>query len=254
MPRRNIKLTIQYDGSRYSGWQYQPDRPTVQAHVSDAVIQLCGKKVQINGASRTDAGVSALCQVANIKIDTAVPTVNMAKALTEILPVDISVTDAADIKNLKWNAINSPSVKIYRYSIYTGPTRPVLDIRHCWYFPKALDVEAMDRAAKKLIGEKDFKSFATASDKRISSVRTVKGCDVTGEGDWVFVEISANGFLYNMVRNIVGTLLEVGRGRWTPECIEDILAAKDRQAAGPLAPAAGLCLMNIDYECFRNES
>ncbi len=248
MPRRNIKFTIQYDGSAYYGWQIQPDVPTVGGHVADAIEKLCGKRVRVNGASRTDAGVSALCQVANIKIDTPVPTENMAKALTEMLPDDIAVVKAVEVKDRKWNAINSPSVKLYRYTINTAKAPPVMEIRHCWHFPKVLDVEAMDKAAGLLVGMKDFKSFATASDTRISSVRTIKSCCVTVEGERVYVEVSADGFLYNMVRNIVGTLVEIGRGRWTYEVIEGILEAKDRTAAGPIAPAAGLCLMRIDYE------
>ncbi|HEG42503.1 MAG TPA: tRNA pseudouridine(38-40) synthase TruA [Phycisphaerales bacterium] len=248
MPRRNIKLTIQYDGSAYHGWQVQPDVATVEAHISGAIEKLFGKEVCVNGASRTDAGVSALCQVVSIKVDTPVPTENMAKALTGMLPDDIAVVEAVEVENDKWNAISSPSVKLYRYTINTAKTPPVLDIRHCWHFPKALDVEAMSKAAALLVGEKDFKSFATASDERKSSVRTVKSCCVTADGEHVYVEVSANGFLYNMVRNIVGTLVEIGRGRWGYEVIEEILEAKDRSAAGPIAPAAGLCLMSIEYE------
>ena len=248
MPRRNIKFTIQYDGSAYHGWQFQPDVVTVQSHVSDAIEKLFGKKVFLSGASRTDAGVSALCQVVGMKVDTPVPTENMAKALTDMLPDDIAVVEAVEVKDGKWNAISSPSVKLYRYTINTAKTPPVLEIRHCWHFPKALDIEAMDKAASMLVGMNDFKSFATASDARISSVRTIKSCSVSVEGERVYVEVSADGFLYNMVRNIVGTLVEIGRGRWPYEVIKDILEAKDRSAAGPIAPAAGLCLMRIDYE------
>jgi len=246
MAVRNIKLTIHYDGSSYHGWQGQPDRPTIQEEVTGAIARLTGKRVIVNGASRTDAGVSALGQVANIKIDTPIPTENFAKALTEILPDDIAVAEAAEVPD-EFDAISSAKSKLYRYTIYTGPTPPVLQIRHCWHLPVKLDVGDMDKAANLLVGTKDFKSFASAADRRQSSVRTITDCHVKADGEWIYIDVEANGFLYNMVRNIVGTVVGVGRGRWKPEKMTEILEAKDRTAAGPIAPAAGLCLMRIDY-------
>ena len=211
-----------------------------------AIERLTGRQVIVNGASRTDAGVSAVGQVANIKIDTPIPTKNIAKALTEILPDDITVAEAADVDD-DFDAIVSVKSKLYRYTIYTGPIRPVLQIRHCWHIPAKLDASDMDKAAKLFIGTKDFKSFASAADTRQSSVRTITNCLVKADGEWIYIDVEADGFLYNMVRNIVGTVVEVGRGRWSPEKITEILEAKDRTAAGPIAPAAGLCLMRIDY-------
>jgi len=246
MAVRNIKLTIHYDGSNYHGWQAQPDHPTIQSKLTSSIEKLTGKKVIVNGASRTDAGVSALGQVANIKIDTPIPTENLAKALTEILPDDIAVAEAADVPD-EFDAISSVKGKLYRYTIYTGPVRPVLDVRHCWHIPTKLDTADMDKAAKLIIGTKDFKSFASAADRRQSSVRTITRCDVKADGERIYIDVEANGFLYNMVRNIVGTLVEIGRGRWKPEKITEILEAKDRTAAGPIAPAVGLCLIRIDY-------
>jgi tRNA pseudouridine38-40 synthase len=246
MAARNIKLTIHYDGSGYHGWQAQPDRPTIQGEVTGAIARLTGKQVIVTGASRTDAGVSALGQVANIKIDTPIPTENLAKALTEILPDDIAVAEAADVPD-DFDAISSAKSKLYRYTIYTSPVRPVLYIRHCWHIPAKLDVVSMDKAAKLLVGTKDFKSFASAADTRQSSVRTITNCLVKADGEWIYIDVEADGFLYNMVRNIVGTVVEIGCGRWGPEKITEILGAKDRTAAGPIAPAAGLCLMRIDY-------
>jgi len=246
MAVRNIKLTIHYDGSGYHGWQAQPDRPTVQAELTGAIARLTGKQVIVNGASRTDAGVSALGQIANIKIDTPIPTKNIAKALTEILPDDIAIAEAVDVPE-DFDAISSVKSKLYRYTIYTGPTPPVLQIRHCWHLPAKLDMADMDKAAKLLIGTKDFKSFASAADRRQSSVRTITRCEVKAESEWIYIDVEADGFLYNMVRNIVGTLVEIGRGRWSPEKMTDILHAKDRTTAGPIAPAAGLCLIRIDY-------
>jgi tRNA pseudouridine38-40 synthase len=246
MAVRNIKLIICYDGSRYHGWQAQPDAQTIQAEVVRAIERLCSQTVHVNGASRTDAGVSALGQVANVRIDTPIPTANLAKALTEILPEDIAIAEAVDVPD-EFDAITSTKKKLYRYTIYTGSTRPVLQIRHCWHRFGGPDVIAMEKAAKLLVGKKDFKSFASAADNRQSSVRTIINCEVKTDGEWVYIDVEADGFLYNMVRNIVGMLVEIGRGRWKPEKTTEILEAKDRAAAGPIAPAAGLCLMRIDY-------
>ena len=246
MAVRNIKLTIAYDGSEYHGWQIQPGKRTIQASLTQAIQNLIGSEVRVFGASRTDAGVSALGQVALVQIDSAIPVENLAKAITHRLPSDIAVTEAVEVPQ-GFDVIGAVKNKLYRYTIFTGPLRPVLQIRHCWHLHAELDVAAMNEAAKVFIGEKDFKSFAAAADKRETSVRTIFRCDVTREGDFVYVDIEGDGFLYNMVRNIVGTLVEVGLGRWNPEKISQVLEAKNRTAAGPIAPAAGLCLMWIKY-------
>jgi len=243
---RNIKLTIQYDGSGYHGWQIQPGMATVQGEVAEAIKKLLGSDVTVNGASRTDSGVSALGQVANIRIDSPIPIENLAKAITQKLPDQIAVTEAVDAPD-EFDAISCTKSKLYRYTIHTGKTRPVLRIRHCWHRPGELNIEEMQKAGEKLLGRKDFKSFACAADNRQSSIRTISRCSVTGDGDWIYFDVAADGFLYNMVRNIVGTLVEAGRGRWKAEKIDEILAAKDRRAAGPIAPAGGLCLMWIKY-------
>ena len=157
-----------------------------------------------------------------------------------------------DIKNVyeaddKFDVIGGAKSKLYRYTIYTGLTRPVLDIRHCWHIPAELNVEAMNKAARFLVGEYDFKSFASAKDNRDSSVRTIFRCEVTAKDDWIYVETEGDGFLYNMVRNIVGSLVEVGVGRWQADKMKEVLEAKDRTAAGPIAPPQGLCLLKIEY-------
>jgi tRNA pseudouridine38-40 synthase len=246
MAERNIKLVIHYDGSDYSGWQIQPGQDTIQGKIQDALLKLTEQTVLVNGSSRTDAGVHALGQVANIRIDSPVPTENFAKALNNLLPDDIVVAEATEVP-ADFDAISSTQSKWYRYSIYTAAIRPVMHIRHCWHRPGTLDIEAIQQAAARLVGTKDFKSFASAADQRQSSVRTILKCQVCAENPWIYIDVQADGFLYNMVRNIVGTLVEVGRGRWQPEDIDAILAAKDRAAAGPIAPASGLCLMRIDY-------
>jgi tRNA pseudouridine38-40 synthase len=246
MAARNIKLTISYDGLNYSGWQHQPGKRTIQGELERSLGELTGVFIKVNGASRTDAGVSALGQVANFLIDSPIPTENFVKALNHRLPQDIVVTEAVEVDQT-FDASASAKNKLYRYTIFTGKKRNVLKTRNCWHRPAALDITAMDAAAKMLIGKKDFKSFASAADKRDSSIRTVMQCQVTQEDKWVYIDIEADRFLYNMVRNIVGTLVEIGRGKWKPEKINEILEAKNRTAAGPLAPPEGLCLMWIKY-------
>ncbi|MDD5064593.1 MAG: tRNA pseudouridine(38-40) synthase TruA [Phycisphaerae bacterium] len=246
MAPRNIKLTLSYDGLNYSGWQNQPGKNTIQGLLQQSLGDLTGTFIKINGCSRTDAGVSALGQVANFLIDSPIPTGNFVNALNHRLPRDIVVTEAVEVDK-DFDASGSAKCKLYRYTIFTGKNRNVLKTRNCWHRPNPLDIAAMDAAAKMLLGTKDFKSFASAADKRDNSVRTVMRCEVAQEDKWVYIDIEADRFLYNMVRNIVGTLVEVGRGKWKPEKITEILDAKDRKAAGPLAPASGLCLMWIKY-------
>jgi tRNA pseudouridine38-40 synthase len=263
MALRNVKLTIAYDGSDYHGWQIQPGATTIQGVLMEALRSLLGPRARICGASRTDAGVSALGQVGLIQIDSPIPTENLAKAITDRLPENMAIVRAEDVP-MGFDVIGDVKSKLYRYTIHSGPIRPVLHMRHCWHIPAALDVNAMSQAASMLVGRKDFKSFAAAADHREDSVRTVLRCDVTdapaddGQGSqtrgiafgvprWVHVDAEGDGFLYNMVRNIVGTLVEVGVGRWKPEKISEILEARDRKAAGPIAPPNGLCLMWIKY-------
>jgi tRNA pseudouridine38-40 synthase len=278
MPLRNIRLTIAYDGFDYSGWQIQPGKRTVQGEIVEAVSNLFGKRTYVHGASRTDAGVSALGQVGLFETDSPIPTENLAKAITDKLPADIAVLEAVD-EAWGFDLMSSVTSKLYRYTIFTGRVRPVLQIRHCWHLPAKLDTDAMSRAAKLLVGKKDFKSFASAADKRQSSVRTIFRCDASSscvvrdasceektqksvtdvtetqyairntqyEHDWIYIDVEGDGFLYNMVRNIVGTLVDIGCGRWEPGKITEILEAKNRTAAGRLAPPQGLCLMWIKY-------
>ncbi len=273
MQRRKIKLTVQYDGFDYRGWQIQPGKRTIQGELSHAVSELVGHKITVHAASRTDAGVSALGQSAVFEIISPIPTENFKDAINDRLPPDIVVT-SAEPASKDFDVMGDVTSKLYRYTIYTGKPRPVFDIRHCWHIPKRLDVAAMDRAASLLVGTHDFKSFAAAKDKRDSTIRTIFSCSVITSPaipvkagiqtsceqptsdttqyairntQYVYIDIEGNAFLYNMVRNIVGTLVEVGLGRMNPEKITEILAAKDRTAAGPIAPPQGLCLIWVKY-------
>ena len=243
---RNIKLTIIYDGSEYHGWQIQPGLRTIQGTLTEAIQELIGGEVRVFGTSRTDAGVSALGQVALVQIESSIPVENLAKVITHRLPPEIAVAEAVEVPQ-GFDLIGQVKSKLYRYTIFTGQLRPVLQIRHCWHLPAKLDIDAMAQAAAMLVGKKDFKSFAAAADRRQTSVRTVFRCDIDRNDDWVYIDVEGDSFLYNMVRNIVGTLVEVGSGRLEPEKIKEILEAKDRTAAGPIAPAGGLCLMHIKY-------
>jgi tRNA pseudouridine38-40 synthase len=250
MVLRNVKLTLAYDGTDYHGWQIQPGVTTVQGVLTETLKGLFGPDIRVCGASRTDAGVHALGQVGLIQIDSPIPTENLVRVISDRLPDDIVVTSVEEVR-MGFDVIGEVTSKQYRYSICCSPVRPVLHRRYCWHLPSKLEAAPMDAAAKLLVGKKDFKSFASAADSRDDSVRTVFRCDVTerteGEDQWVYVEVEGDGFLYNMVRNIVGSLIEVGIGRWTPDRVGKALAARDRRAAGPIAPPNGLCLMWIRY-------
>lgn len=266
MTPRKILLTIQYDGADYHGWAIQPDKATVQEQLCNAVSNLIGRKIFVHGASRTDAQVSALGQKGLFEvINCPIPTENFAKAINDRLPENIVITEAIEAPP-KFDLIGAVKNKLYRYTIYTGRARPVLDVRHCWHIPAKLDIEAMNKAAAFLVGRHDFKSFANAKDTREDSVRTIFKCNVADSSviasqaeihnshypenrtqDWIYIDVEGDGFLYNMVRNIVGSLVEVGIGRWQPDKMKNVLQAKDRTAAGPIAPPQGLCLMWIKY-------
>ncbi len=246
MTIRNIKLTVVYDGSEYHGWQIQPGFRTIQGTLTEVIRELVDQEVRVFGASRTDAGVSALGQVALVQIDSSIPVENLARVITHRLPPEIAVAEAVEVPQ-GFDLMGEVKSKLYRYTIFTGQLRPVLQIKHCWHLPAKLDIDAMAQAAAMLVGKKDFKSFAAAADRRQTSVRTIFRCDVNRNDDWVYIDVEGDSFLYNMVRNIVGTLVEVGSGRRKPEKINEILEAKDRTAAGPIAPAAGLCLTWIKY-------
>ncbi len=243
---KNIKLTISYDGSAYHGWAKQKDAVSVQQVIEQALKRLFDQEVHICGTSRTDAGVHALGQVANMVIDTPIPVENMKKAINPLLPDDIGIVEASR-QPLKFDPIGAAKAKHYRYTIYTGSEKPVFDFRTLWHYPYRLNIEDMSAAAEKMVGTKDFKSFASAKDYRTESVRTITRCELSKKDDIVTIDIEGNRFMYNMVRNMVGTLVEVGRGRWKPQKIDQIIEARDRRQAGLLAPPNGLCLMKVFY-------
>lgn len=247
---RNIRLTIEYDGTRFSGWQTQSGLErlrTVQEEIEKSAAKLFGKKVRLSGAGRTDSGVHAEAQVANFKIDSTLPLNNIKRGLNSYLPGDIAIISAEDTP-LKFHSRFDAKEKLYRYMIINRKIRSPLLRRYAALCSYGLDIGAMKKAASYLIGKKDFKSFQAADKKDRHSIRRVKRLDIVKRGAYIIeIYIQANGFLYNMVRNIAGTLIDVGRGRIRPEAIKDILSKRHRPAAGQTAPAKGLCLMKVFY-------
>ena len=244
---RNIKLTIAYDGSAYHGWQIQTaDLATVQAVLKDVIQHVVRHPVDLKGTSRTDAGVHADGQVANFSTDCEIPVDRLRLAINSRCPRDIYISQAEEVP-VDFHASFTARSKLYRYRVYNGSDKPVHLINKVYHYWRELDVEKMAQAAAMLVGRHDFAGFASASDRRGSSERTLLRCDVYRQGPEVIFEIEGDGFLYNMVRNIVGTLLEIGRGHWPIERIEQILASRDRQQAGPTVPGAGLTLMWVKY-------
>lgn len=247
---RKIKLVIAYDGTDYHGWQIQPGLRTVQGTLCEAATALLRCPTHIQGASRTDAGVHARGQAGLIVTTHPIPADNLHLALNDYLPQDIVVLHAEAVEP-DFDIMGDVTRKAYRYTICTGRLRPVRRIRFCWHCPAALAVEAMQAAAQHLLGYRDFRSFTTDLEAGQNTVRTVFRCDVTrgvdGDPDTVAIDIEANGFLRHMARIMAGTLIDIGRGHWPAGHMAEILAARNRTAAGHLAPPAGLCLEWIRF-------
>ncbi|MBX3415184.1 MAG: tRNA pseudouridine(38-40) synthase TruA [Pirellulales bacterium] len=247
---RSFKLTIAYDGTAYQGWQSQPDRPTIQGSLERAFAKITGEEVRITGSGRTDAGVHALGQVASLESATHLAPDVLQRALNHELPADIVVV-RLDEAAPGFHAIRDCTGKRYRYVLHDGPVPDLFRRLYCWHYRQRLDDAAMHRAAQGLHGTHDFRSFESQWPNRTTSVRTIREIAVVRQpaenGDYLYVEVEADGFLYNMVRSIVGTLVEVGRGAQSEAWPAEVVAAMDRSAAGRTAPAQGLFLMRVDY-------
>lgn len=245
---RNLMLVVAYNGMNYHGWQRQAEGiDTVQLRMEDALRHVLRHPLTIQGCSRTDAGVHAQGQVVSVKTsNTAIPVEGLRRALNSRLPADIAVRSVRDVP-LAFNASGSACGKTYSYRIYTGPIRPVGLAGQVYNYGRRLDAEKMKLAATRLVGKHDFAAFASAGEERENTVRTIFSCTATDSGDEIEILVSGNGFLYNMVRNIAGTLVEVGRGHWPAERMDEILAGCDRTQAGPTAPPDGLTLMCVHY-------
>jgi len=271
---RNIRLTLAYDGTEYCGWQVQSNGPTVQAKLEKAIEKLTGKHSAVYSAGRTDSGVHALGQVANFHTKATIPAENFRPALQSCLRNDIVILDSREVA-AEFHATFWAKKKRYRYVIDNTPVSLPFLSRYSWQLRRRLDDRAMQEAASTLLGTHDFRSFETEWPNKATSVRTVMELEVTRRPLWqlwlpgsipppvegvrsmgtidprdaslICVEITADGFLYNMVRSIVGTLVNVGRGKWTAADVAAILAAQKRSNAGSTAPACGLFLVDVDY-------
>ncbi|HSD94213.1 MAG TPA: tRNA pseudouridine(38-40) synthase TruA [Syntrophales bacterium] len=245
---RNIKLIIEYDGAAYNGWQRQADVLTIQQVMEDTLSRIVNDKVVLIASSRTDTGVHALNQVANFRTSTKLPLRNLHLGANSLLPPDIVVKEMSEVP-WEFHSQYHARGKIYHYRIYNNPVRAALARGICWFVHRPLDLEAMSRAARHFLGTHDFNAFCAAQCDVEDRVRTVRdvGFD-REEGGMIVFRIEADGFLRHMVRNIVGTLVDIGKGRIPEDDILRILEARDRRLAGQSAPARGLCLMEVKYE------
>ena len=251
---RNIKLIIEYDGTNYSGWQIQKNHPstklkagkrTIQGVLEEALAKILQDKVKVIASGRTDAGVHAKNQVANFKTKSRLSLRDLKNALNANLPDDIVIKKVEKVP-LEFHSRFSAKSKIYRYQISRG----FVSCFERFYFTRVrykLDVDLMRREAKVLIGRHNFKSFQGSGRKAKNTIRTIKDIKIKEKGRYIFIDIEADGFLYNMVRNIVGTLIEIGRGRFLEGSMKRILEAEDRRKVGPTAEAKGLFLMKVKY-------
>lgn len=241
-----IKLILEYDGTAYAGWQRQPDQPTIQEAIETAIEGITQVKVPVIGAGRTDAGVHALGQVASFRIDRIMTPREWTRALNAHLPDTISVQSVALVPDT-FHARYSAKGKLYEYRLVNREARPALDRQYCWHIYKPLNDAAMNQAAMPLIGSHDFSSFQTQPTDNEDPICHIEHLTVFRHGDTLRVEAYADRFLKQMVRSIVGTLVEVGLGKRSPDDLRTILHARDRSAAGKTAPPQGLFLMRVDY-------
>ncbi len=240
-------MVVAYDGTNYCGWQVQPNGITVEEVLNRSLSKLLGEKIEVMGASRTDSGVHSLGNVAVFDTNTRMPADKIAFALNQRLPEDIVVQGSCEVPS-DWHPRYQESTKTYEYRILNRTFRMPTRRLDTYFYHYPLDVEQMSEAASYLVGTHDFASFCAANAQVKSTVRTIYSCTAQKENDIITIRVTGNGFLYNMVRIIAGTLIEVGAGKRRPEEIKDILAAENRDAAGPTAPAQGLTMMGIEYE------
>jgi len=241
---KNYKLVLGYDGTDFRGWQRQPEGRTVQGVLEEAVRKITGKKTVVHGAGRTDAGVHALGQVANFRGAFKLSDEVLRRALNAVLPADVRVFSLAEAP-AEFHARRSARSKVYRYRIVHSPQPSPLDRRYVLHWPYPLKLGRMRRAARLFVRTADFSAFSSNRDR--SPVRNVTRSELRRSGDEIVYTVEAEGFLRYMVRTMVGTLLEVGRGRLAPEAIEEIFRRRDRSLAGPTAAAKGLTLIRVDY-------
>lgn len=244
---KRVMLTVAYDGTDYCGWQIQPNGVTIESELNKHLSALLQEDIHVIGASRTDSGVHALCNIAVFDTNARMDAGKIAHALNQRLPMDIRIQDSKEVAE-DFHPRRCESVKTYEYRIYNAQFENPITRRYAYFVYVPLDIERMQEAADVLIGEHDFKSFCVAKAKVLTTVRTIHDIKIEKQDDYITIRISGNGFLFNMVRIIVGTLVKIGRGAWEPSRMKEILEAKDRQAAGPTAPANGLTLLSYEFK------
>ena len=244
---RNIKLTIEYDGKDFNGWQKQPNKLNIQGEIERAIYNITKEEVDLIASGRTDAGVHAFGQIANFKTNSNISIEKMAIAINSQLKNSIVVKKAEEVDERFHSRYNAKR-KTYRYVINNTEYGSAIYRNLEYHFPIKLNVEKMQEAAKYFEGEHDFKAFKSSGTSGKNSVRTIYKAEVRTDGERILIELTGNGFLYNMVRIISGTLLDVGLGKIEPSEIEDIINSKDRNRAGKTLPAHGLYLVKVNYE------
>ena len=244
---KRVKLIVAYDGTNYHGWQVQPNGETIEGVLNRTLSSLLGEKIIVTGASRTDAGVHSMGNVAVFDTKSRIPAEKISYALNQWLPEDIVVQGSCEVPS-DWHPRYQESTKTYEYRILNRTFRMPTRRLDTYFYHYPLDVEQMSEAASYLVGTHDFASFCAANAQVKSTVRTIYSCTAQKENDIITIRVTGNGFLYNMVRIIAGTLVQVGGGAIKPEAVKEILAKKDRSAAGPTAPAHGLTMMGIEFE------
>lgn len=245
---KNIKFVLQYEGTRYDGWQKQGNTEnTIQGKLEAVLSRLDGREVEVHGSGRTDAGVHAYGQTANAKLETEKSAEEIKEYVNAYLPKDIAVVDAREV-SMRFHSRLLAVSKTYRYRIRTGKDREVFSRNFVWHLGKPLDLSAMRMAAEKLVGTHDFLPFSSMKKGKKSTVRTIESITVEQVGEEVHLTFTGDGFLYHMVRILAGTLAEIGLGERSPQEIPEIFNARDRKKAGQMAPAQGLALMQVVYE------
>jgi len=247
LPEKNFKLIVEYDGTDYCGWQRQPDRPTIQGVIEGVLQRMTQAPVTLHGSGRTDAGVHALGQTGHFRSRTRLTPEDLHKGLNSLLPADIVIRACQKVP-LAFHARFDCRWKHYRYRICNQPVRPAVGHRYAWHLHRPLDLTAMQAAATYLMGRHDFKSFESSGSPRAHTVReVVETVWQRANDDHLVFDIRANGFLRGMVRNMVGTLVEVGMGRRQPRSLPELLQAADRRLAPAAAPPQGLFLVHVQY-------